>query len=739
MVSISMARGPVAGLQITVISLNGALTFIQAQYRLNNLNGTFRFSNDYHMGMGINRLGDRLGAGDRSRFCSKIILFLRFKFTFALFYENLNLIHKRTPMTPPVADHQNNPSFLSSLQYGLIAAAASLMTILCILWNLDAPTRLGIAFLTEQYMGFQLGLALTILFLTPSNSLVRDLIGVLAAVVCFAGLTYMAYNYDNLLAEQAYRPPILTLLGGIVVLGVVEGVRRRAGMALFAIILVFLIYALLADRVPGTLVGQEMSPVKLVQYLGFDPGAVFATPLAVGTVIVVLFVFFGQLLFSAGGGEFFTDLAMAATGRTRGGSAKISIIASALFGSISGSAVSNVVTTGVVTIPLMRRGGYSKNDAGAIEAIASTGGQLTPPIMGAAAFLMAEFLEISYLTVAAGALLPAVIYYFSVFVQVDLIAARDNIKPVEDDTPNIGAVLREGWHFILPMLVLVLALFWLRYDPEMAAILASAAVIATGMLRGYKGKKLAISEIRQTLISTGTSMVDLILIVAAAGFVIGVLNATGLGFALTLLLLEVIGQNLFVILFAAAFICVLLGMGMPTSGVYVLLAALVAPSIVEAGVNPLAAHLFILYFGMMSMITPPVALAAFAAAAITKANPFSTGIAAMRIGWAAYVVPFVFVVTPSLLLDGDSLEIAMALGFSLAGIFMVSVGIVGYFTRRLPILLRLLAIILGLLCLPFPIIGTLVNMAACAIVAGLALFAALRPKSFQPKTGRTSN
>jgi len=169
---------------------------------------------------------------------------------------------------------------------------------------------------------------------------------------------------------------------------------------------------------------------------------------------------------------------------------------------------------------------------------------------------------------------------------------------------------------------------------------------------------------------------------------------------------------------------------MPTSGVYVLLAALVAPSIVEAGVNPLAAHLFILYFGMMSMITPPVALAAFAAAAITNANPFSTGIAAMRIGWAAYVVPFVFVVTPSLLLDGDSLEITMALGFSLAGIFMVSIGIVGYFTRQLPILARFLAIIVGLLCLPFPIIGTPVNTAATAIVSGLALFAALRRKKF---------
>jgi TRAP transporter 4TM/12TM fusion protein len=627
---------------------------------------------------------------------------------------------------------QQNPDdklrVIQSVRAMLITLAASAMTILCVLWNLDVPTRLGVAFLTEQYMAVQLGLALTILFLTPSKGPVSGLIGVVAAMACFIGLGYMAYHYDTLLAEQAYRPPILTLLGATVVFAVVEGVRRRAGFALFAIIMVFLIYALFADRVPGALVGQEMSLVRLVQYLGFDPGAVFSTPLAVGTVIVVLFVFFGQLLFKAGGGEFFTDLAMAATGRTRGGSAKISIIASALFGSISGSAVSNVVTTGVVTIPLMRRGGYSKTDSGAIEAIASTGGQLTPPIMGAAAFLMAEFLEISYLAVASAALLPAIIYYVSIFVQVDLIAARDNIKSVEEDTPDVGTVLRDGWHFIVPMLVLVLALFWLRYDPEMAAILSSVAIIAVGMVRGYKGKRLTVGQIGRVLVDTGTSMVDLILIVAAAGFVIGVLNATGLGFALTLLLLQVIGQNLFVILFAAAVVCVLLGMGMPTSGVYVLLAALIAPSIVEAGVDPLAAHLFILYFGMMSMITPPVALAAFAASAITNANPFSTGVAAMRMGWAAYVVPFVFVVSPSLLLQGEVSTITVDMVLSLAGIFAVSVGIVGYFGGGLSPIMRVLAVIVGLVCLPVPMLGAMVNVTAAIVVAGATLFSLLRAR-----------
>jgi len=231
------------------------------------------------------------------------------------------------------------------------------------------------------------------------------------------------------------------------------------------------------------------------------------------------------------------------------------------------------------------------------------------------------------------------------------------------------------------------------------------------------------------MISTGTSMVDLLLIVAAAGFVIGVLNATGLGFALTLMLVDIIGQNLFVILVAAAVICVLLGMGMPTSGVYVLLAALIAPSIIEAGVDPLAAHLFILYFGMMSMITPPVALAAFAASAITKANPFATGVAAMRMGWAAYVVPFVFVVTPSLLFQGDAATVAIDMTLALIGIFAVSVGVVGYFGGRLIWYLRAISILAGLACLPVPLIGMNINIFATIAVAVMSIVQIFRPKT----------
>ncbi|MCG6904442.1 MAG: TRAP transporter fused permease subunit [Rhodobacter sp.] len=626
---------------------------------------------------------------------------------------------------------------------GTIAALATAMCVACFLWNVEAPTRLGFAILQQQYMAFQLGLALTIAFLrfgpTGQAKARIGLVDGAIAAIAFAVLMYAAWDFSWLLREQAYRPWQITMVGAVVTVAVMEGIRRRAGWMLFVIVAVFLTYALFADLVPGRLIGKELSPVRLVQYVGFDPSAVFSTPLAVGTIIVLLFVFFGQLLFAAGGGAFFTDLAMAATGRTRGGSAKISVVGSALFGSISGSAVSNVVTTGVVTIPLMRRGGYSARDAGAIEAVASTGGQLTPPIMGAAAFLMAEFLEVSYVTVAAAAIVPALLYYLGVFAQVDLIAARDGISASDEDDLTTAGVLAEGWHFVFPFGVLLAALFWWRYDPEDSALMASVAIVIVGFLFPYRGQRLTLRALGKVFVETGTSMVDLILVVAAAGFVIGVLNVTGLGFALTLVLVDAVGQNVIFLLGISAVICIILGMGMPTSGVYVLLAALVAPSLVAAGIQPLAAHLFILYFGMMSMITPPVALAAFAAAAITKTDALSTSLAAVRVGWAAFVLPFAFVASPALLMNGSWAEIAGATALTGAGIIAITAGIVGYWSRRLNPALRLIIAVAGICALPLGFLPANQALHIAAVLVLIALAAALKfTKPMAAGNGQTS-
>jgi TRAP transporter 4TM/12TM fusion protein len=608
------------------------------------------------------------------------------------------------------------------------------MVVACIAWNLELPLRLGYAVLKQQYMAFQLGLALTLFYLSqvvagPRAAWLQGVHG-LAALVVFGTLMYTAWSFAWLLKEQAYRPWQIAAVGTVVVIAVMHGILRLAGNMLSAIVAGFFAYAFVADQVPGRLVGNAVSIKELVQYVGFDPSAVFGSPLAVGTVIVVLFVFFGQLLFAAGGGAFLTDLAMAVTGKSRGGSAKIAVVGSALFGSISGSAVSNVVTTGVITIPLMQRGGYSRQDAGAVEAVASTGGQLTPPIMGAAAFLMAEFLEVPYSAVAAAALIPAVLYYVSVFAQVDLIAGRDNIVQAVDARLSLGEVLQKGWHFLFPIAMLLACLFVWDMDPEDAAIVAAMLVLILGWMRGYGDQRLTWSSLLGVVRETAQAMVSLILIVAAAGFVIGVLNITGLGFALTLLLVDSVGSSTLLLLLVAAGICMVLGMGMPTSGVYVLLAALVAPALVEAGITPMAAHLFILYFGMLSMITPPVALASFAAATIAQASPLGTALASMRVGWASFVIPFVFVASPELLLDGQGIDIVSSAFGSVVGILGVTGAMVGFWRGPVGPVARVAMALLAGLALP---LGLFPGLHAWHLPSAILLALVLSWLTFRPQ------
>ena len=321
--------------------------------------------------------------------------------------------------------------------------------------------------------------------------------------------------------------------------------------------------------------------------------------------------------------------------------------------------------------------------------------------------------------------------------QVDLIAARDGIAAPEDADLTVRRVLAKGWHFLIPFGVLLYALFGLRSDPEDAALMAAVAIAVAGAVRGYDGTRLTPRTFGRVFVDTGTSMVDLILVVAAAGFVIGVLNVTGLGFALTLVLVDAVGASLVLLLLISAVVCIILGMGMPTSGVYVLLASLVAPSLVEAGVEPIAAHLFILYFGMMSMITPPVALAAFAAAAISKAGAVATGLAAMRIGWAAFILPFAFVATPELLFRGSGPEVAVATALTAIGVAGVTVGISAYWAGALNLGLRLLFVALGALALPLGFVGLSIGTHGIAAAATLALALVLLVMRRAAKTDQT--
>lgn len=582
----------------------------------------------------------------------------------------------------------------------VLFACGGIMSVLSILWGLQVNSYLGIPLFKEQFLAVMLGLVLCVIFLTVRFDRKKGgpvpwydtFLALLSAAVMF----YIAYDYRRFQIEFPFNTKEMITIGTLVVVLVMEGLRRAIGKVLFIIVAFFILYGLGGHLFPSPFTGRYSRIDNLFIYLGFDANAALGTPLTVAASIVLPFIIFGRLLVKTGGGEFFLDLAMGMMGRRRGGAAKIAVISSALFGSISGSAVSNVATTGIMTIPLMVRSGYSSLQAGAIETIASTGGQFMPPIMGAAAFLMAEFLEIAYAEVVIAGLVPALLYYMAVFVQVDLVAARDKIKTPEKELPVARVVLKEGWHFILPLLVLIFALFKLNVEAEIAALYASVVIIIGGSLRSYKGDRMSARGFFASLWEAGLVMVDLIVIVAAAGFVIGILNISSGGFVMTLFMIHLGGGNLFILLSISAIVCIILGMGMPTSGVYVLLAALVVPALVEVGVFPISAHMFILYFGMMSMITPPIALAAFAASTISGADPMKTGFESMRLGWVAYVVPFMFVLSPTLLLKGEPIHIILNVFTAAAGVYIVSVAVVGYFSRRLNIVYRIALALTGL-------------------------------------------
>ncbi len=581
---------------------------------------------------------------------------------------------------------------------------AALVTVLAIGWAVSFQRVIGLNIYPQQLFAAILGLTLAVSYLVlprvrRTSRVAVPWLDAAFAVLALAMAGYVAVEYPRLVLLIFSRPLDAWLPGLIILLLTLEALRRATGWALVIIIAVFILYALFGDVFPGRLQGRAQNWQLLSAYMALDSNGMLGLPMSVAATIVVAFILFGTLLGITGGSQFFTDAAMIAMGRFRGGSMKIAVVASGLFGSISGSAVANVVGTGVVTIPMIKRDGYPAHKAGAIEAVASTGGQLMPPVMGAAAFLMAEFLAVPYSEIVLAALVPAILYYVALFIQADLEAARLGIRAVPKSEIPQRRVVAVGIHFAFAFALLIYLLFWQRYQPERAATWASLALIATSLVIGYRGARPSLRAIAGSLSRCGHGVTEIILISAASGIVIGVLNVTGLSFNLTYLLVQVGGGSAALLLFLSALVCIVLGMGLPTLGVYVLLAALVAPALVQVGIEPIGAHLYVLYFGMMSMITPPIALAAFAAASIAKAPAMATGWAAMRFGWSAYVIPVLFVLSPTLLLRGETWDITIAVASAGMGVWLVSSALAGYFSGHLSRLTRIGFAAFGLIAL----------------------------------------
>ncbi|MEE8434179.1 MAG: TRAP transporter fused permease subunit [bacterium] len=603
------------------------------------------------------------------------------------------------------------------------------LTVIAIFYNFDVPSRAGLMMLPEQYLGIILVLVLSSIFLSApahrgaprTRASWYDLALSLLSVVVGG---YLAIYYPRIVNEVGELTPDKVWMGLLALFLVMEAARRITGWVLVVISGVFIFYALFADFFPGILYMRAIPWPRVAVHLFIDPNALLGIPLNIVSTIVIAFIFFGQVLFASGGGAFFTDLAMAVMGRFRGGAAKISLVASALFGTISGSPVANVVVVGFVSIPMMIRSGYRPHVAGAVESVASNGGQLMPPVMGAAAFVMAEFLGLPYGQVAIAALIPALLYYVALFVQVDLEAGKMGILRLpEEEIPPLAGSLRRGWIFILPLVLIIYILFVLNLHAAKAGFFSAAFALALTYL--MPKKRIGWRKFLEILEKTGLAMLEVAVVCAVAGVVIGVLTLTGLGFVFTLVIENYGKDNLLLILVLTGFVALILGMGMPTTAVYVIVALALAPALMKLGIPAMSAHLFVFYYAMLSMITPPICIAAFAGAAIAGSNPMRTGFACMRLGIIAYLVPFIFVLDPLLLMDGPGHLVILAAITAIAGTVVIGTVMVGYFLRPVPWVLRIL-LGLGGLSLLIPPGGEIPYSwalnGAGAVVCGTILF-----------------
>ncbi len=492
------------------------------------------------------------------------------------------------------------------------------------------------------------------------------------------------------------------LLGILAIILVLEATRRVIGWTLPLVAVAFVIYAYWGPNMPGVFGHRGYDWGRILQHAYTSTEGIYGLPIGVSATFVILFIIFGAFLQETGAGRFFIDLAFALFGRVRGGPAKVAVVGSTLFGTISGSATANVVGTGTFTIPMMKRLGYQPTFAAAVEAVASTGGQFMPPIMGAAVFVMIEMIHVTYREIIVMALLPAILYYVAVFIAVDLEAVRLGLRGMDrSELPKPVRLLAEGWPFLAPPVILVFMLMYMHWSPTKAGFWAIVSTVAVSSLKA--SSRLTPRQILDALRAGTMSTLQVALACACAGVVVSVFTLTGLGAKVSFALLELAHEALLPMLVIGMVTSILLGMGMPTMPAYIILAVLIAPSLVKAGVPKISAHLFVLYSGIISAITPPVALAAYAGAAIAKAPPLRTGFLAIRIGLAAFIVPFMFVYSPGLVFLGSPWEVVYSIGTSLLGILAITYGVQGRMLRELNIVERMFLVVSGLLFIPYSI------------------------------------
>lgn len=515
------------------------------------------------------------------------------------------------------------------------------------------------------------------------------------AIVGVAVSMYIVVFYHDLVLRAGMNNETDYIVALIGTLLVIEGARRVVGWPMITIAILFVLYALFGRMLPGIVAHRGLGLHELVNYLYYTTEGIFGTPMGVSSTFIYLFILFGAYLETTGLGKFFIDISNAIAGWASGGPAKVAVISSALEGTVSGSSVANVVGSGSFTIPMMKKLGYGKDFAGAVEAAASTGGQLMPPVMGAAAFLMAEFVGVPYMEVVKAGVIPAILYFTGIWLGVHFEAKKLGLKGMSrDEMPSYKSIFIERGHLVIPLIAIIYFLSS-GYTPMRAALVGIALAIISACLR--KSTRITFKDFVNGMINGSKGILGVLIACATAGIIIGVVTKTGVGLKMATALLDLAGGHLMPAMVFTMITSLILGMGVPTTANYVITSTIAAPALVQMDVPVLAAHMFVFYFGIVADITPPVALAAYAGAGISGGDPLRTGINASKLAIAAFIIPYIFVLSPEMLMiDATPFGILFSCTTAILGMVGVAAAMGGYFTRRLNKAQRILLFVAGI-------------------------------------------
>jgi TRAP transporter 4TM/12TM fusion protein len=600
--------------------------------------------------------------------------------------------------------------------------SGKVITVIAVCWSLFQLITGYIPLLAMYQRVIHVAFAYTLIFLLYPFSLRQNKERLSWDGIVYVGVTllisgYVAANFIVRADSVGMEPPLYELiLGGALIFLTLDASRRATGWSISIFCILSLVYARFGEWLPASLGHPDYSVERIIDGLFMTTTGIYGSLTGIAATFIFLFVLFGTFMQESGAGKFFFGLATSLFGHVRGGPAKISVVASSLFGMISGSAMANVAAVGQITIPMMKRAGYRPHFAAAVEAASGVGGQFTPPVMGGAVFLMMEILGVPYGYICVSVLLTAALYYLGLFIMVDLEAQKYDLKGIpRSECPKFKDVFKEGFHFVIPVVILITLLMYVNVSETRAAFVAVISIPLVSWLR--KSTRMSMKQILRALEKGAINFLPITGIVVACNILVGMITLTGLGLQLSSILIELAGDSLFVLLLLTMIASLILGLGLPIMVSYLVLAVLVAPALVQMGVLPIAAHLFIFIFAVVSDLTPPVAPGAFIAAGIAGADMMRSAWQACRLGLVVYILPFMFVYDKSLLLKGSIIDIITAVFTTIIGVYALSFALQGFIFRRINVFQRILCLSCALALISPWWVGDLIGIAVVGIMA----------------------